>query len=84
MTRTQLYVDDELAAQVRQVATLQGRPVAAIIREALRAYLLRLQQPADNDPFLPIVGAYAGGPNDAAQEHDRYLYGVAEVSGQDQ
>jgi len=75
MRRTQLYIDESLADQLRQVATMQHRPAAAIIRDAVRAYLFTLSQETDDDPFLPIVGAYSGGPVDAAQEHDRYLYG---------
>lgn len=30
---------------------------------------------AAEDPFVSIIGAYEGGLEDAAEEHDRYLYG---------
>jgi hypothetical protein len=75
MHRTQLYIDDTLASEIRQVATIQQRSAAAVIRDAVRRYLANVKQEQSDAPFLPIIGAYTGGLADAAQEHDRYLYG---------
>jgi hypothetical protein len=81
MRKVQLYIDETLAGDIRQVATIQRRPAAAVIRDAVRAYVATVKVDRDDDPFLPIVGAYTGGPTDAAQEHDRYLYsGDAAIS----
>jgi hypothetical protein len=75
MHRTQLYIDETLASEIQQVATIQHRSAAAVIRDAVRTYLASVKQEQSDDPFLPIIGAYTGGPADAAQQHDRYLYG---------
>jgi predicted DNA-binding protein len=68
MRRTQIYLDDELDEELRAVASAQGRSAAAVIREALRAYLDRA------DPILPAAGTVGALPRDAAAKHDRDLY----------
>lgn len=70
-----MYIDEELDDTLRQIAAVQGRSSASIIREAVRAYLQVGQHGPAEDPFAPIIGAYEGGSDDAAHEHDRYLYG---------
>lgn len=75
MRRIQLYIGEDLGDTLRQMAAVEGRSAAAIIRDAVRAYLQADRHEGTEDPFLPIIGAYAGGPEDAAEEHDRYLYG---------
>ena len=76
MRRTNMYIDDDLDDALRQVAALEGRSAAAIVRDAIRAYLNDpARRPRDDDPFRPLIGAFAGGPGDAALNHDRYLYG---------
>jgi len=70
----QIYVDEDLDDTLRQAAAIEGRPAAAIIRDAVRAYLSADRPLPVEDPFRDIIGAYEGGPDDAAQEHDRYLY----------
>ncbi len=74
MRRTQIYIDDELDDALRQVATVQGRSAAAIIRDAVRAYLQASDTLEQDDPFRSIIGAYSGGPIDSAENHDYYLY----------
>ena len=70
-----MYIDEDLDDSLRQVAAIEGRPAAAIIRDAVRAYITADRPAARHDPFRDIIGAYDGGPGDAAEEHDRYLYG---------
>ncbi len=74
MRRTQIYIDDELDDALRQVATGQGRSAAAIIWDAVCAYLRASGAIEQDDPFRSIIGAYSGGPTDAAENHDYYLY----------
>jgi hypothetical protein len=71
--RTQIYLDEDLDRRLRAAARAEGRSAAALIRDAVRAYLARKRVPTA-DPFLEIAGAFAG-PPDGAEEHDRYLYG---------
>ena len=88
MRRTQIYIDEALDRELRATAAAQGRSAAALIRQALRAYL-SAEIPgshvdgADVDPILAMIGAFNALPVDAAAEHDRDLYGVATGSGSD-
>ena len=88
MRRTQIYIDEALDRELRATAAAQGRSAAALIRQALRAYLSgdipgSHVDGADVDPILAMIGAFNALPEDAAAEHDRDLYGVAAGSGSD-
>lgn len=76
MRRTQIYLDEQMDDQIRQRAAAEGRSAAAVIREALNAYLGR--SPVDTgeeDPIRAMAGTLHGLPPDAAVELDRDLYG---------
>ncbi len=75
MKRTQIYIDEELDAQLREAAAAEGRSAAAIIREAVRRYFSEQTPPSGSDPILELAGTFSGGPKDASTGHDRYLYG---------
>lgn len=77
MIRKQLFLDEDLDRALKGVAKSTGRSEAAVVRDALRAYLAeRLRRPA-TDPWLTLVGMVDGeGPTDAAINHDHYLYGA--------
>jgi hypothetical protein len=75
MKRTQIYIDEELDQKLRSTAAAEGRSAAALIREAVRAYLADRRTPSSPDPFLRLAGAFSGGPSDASTGHDGYLYG---------
>jgi Ribbon-helix-helix protein, copG family len=75
--RTQIYLDEDLAAEIRQMAAAEGCSDSALIREAVRTYLSKRRSGGSGDPILALAGAFAGGPVDASTEHDRYLYGSA-------
>jgi hypothetical protein len=74
--RTQIYLDERADEQLRQRAVAEGRSAAAVIREALDAYLTRtLPAARGTDPIRAMAGSLRGLPADAAAEHDRDLYG---------
>ncbi len=76
MKRTQIYIDEDLDAALRSAAFFEGRSAAALIRDAIRAYLEHSPPaPDDDDPILALAGKFSGGPPDAAENHDKYLYG---------
>jgi len=79
MRRSQIYIDEDLDAQLRLAAREEGRSAADLIREAVRTYLADRGPGHPADPFLEIAGAFSGGPSDASVEHDRYLYGDGPV-----
>lgn len=72
--RKQIYLDEASDRGLRQLASATGRSAASLVREAVRLYLDGRGQ-RDEDPLRSLVGAFSGGPRDAAAEHDRYLYG---------
>lgn len=79
MRRTQIYIDEALDRELRAAAAAQGRSAAALIRQALRAYLSpdgpgSQVSTIDGDPIFAMVGTLHGLPVDAAAEHDRDLY----------
>lgn len=73
----QIYLDEAVDQDLRQAAAAEGRSAAAIIRDALRAYLAggTGTAPMVDDPILAMAGRFGGLPPDAAVDHDRYLYG---------
>jgi hypothetical protein len=71
--RTQIYLDEDRDGRVRGAAAAEGRSAAALIRDAVRAYLDRRRVPPP-DPFRQLIGAFEG-PEDGAEEHDFYVYG---------
>lgn len=82
MRRTQIYIDEALDQELRQAAAAEGRSAAAVIREALSAYLAaRRGRPSTDDPILAMAGMFTGLPADAAVEHDRDLYGNRTTGG---
>lgn len=77
MRRTQIYLDEELLDRLRQFAATEGRSAAAVIRDALRAYLAPSPESEHDDPIMAMAGAFSGLAADASVEHDRDLYGAS-------
>lgn len=79
MRRKQMYVDDEIEAGLKRLTARTGRPEAEHIRAALRAYLAERLPKPEADPLEELIGLVdePGGPDDVAEDHDRYLYGSA-------
>ncbi len=63
MTKTQVYLQDEDLAALHQIAKRTSRPVAGLIREAIRKVWLR---PSTKGP----VGLWDGQPRATSAEHD--------------
>lgn len=74
MIRTQIYLDKEIQQALRTRSVAEGRSVAAIIREAVAQFIRPPKRAGKADPFLAIAGKFSGGPGDAAERHDAYLY----------
>ncbi len=78
---TTVRLPEDLYEALRRRAFEERRPVAELIREALRRFLdLRLESSSlpdlESDPFWKAVGTVDGGPGDGSVEHDHYLYGA--------
>ncbi|MGI8427527.1 MAG: CopG family transcriptional regulator [Actinomycetota bacterium] len=74
MLRKQIYIDEDLDSRLKSMAVAEGRSAAAIVRDAVRAYLARPDGSDSDDPFLRLAGSIRGGRSDSSVDHDRYLY----------
>lgn len=74
MRRLQIRLDDATHRALEARATASRRPLAAIVREAIAAYL---RQPGPRrralEEFTFIRSGRSGGPGDIARNHDKYL-----------
>lgn len=75
MVRKQLYLDDASERSLKRLAARTGRSEASHVREALQRYLG--EQAPEGDPLERLIGMVdePDGPDDVAENHDRYLYG---------
>jgi hypothetical protein len=80
MIPKQLYIDGALDGALKLLAARTGLSEAEHVRTALRRYLAdQALQHSDDDPLLELVGMVddPNGPDDAAANHDHYLYGAS-------
>lgn len=68
MKRTTIYLDPELEVLLKLETSLQKRPMAEIIREAVEAYVTRKPRHAP-----PGVGAFSSGRSDTAERAEEIL-----------
>lgn len=78
---TTVRLPEDLYEALRRRAFEERRPVAELIREALRRFVDLPREPSplpelESDPFWKAVGTIDGGPSDESIEHDHYLYGA--------
>ena len=71
MKRTTVFVPEALERDLQLLAGREGRPTAAIVREALVEYIAR-RQPARTLPSF--AGAFASGRSDIAERHEELLF----------
>ena len=68
MRRTTIYLEPELEVLLKTEMLRQNRPMAEIVREAVRAYVTREPRKAP-----PGAGAFASGRGDTAERADAIL-----------
>ncbi len=71
MHRTQVLFTDEQMRALRAEAAQRGESVAALIREAVEAHLVRHRDARRR--ALAAAGRFSSGRRDVAKEHDREL-----------
>lgn len=69
MTRTTIHLDTELMFRLKQLAGTEGKSVAAIVREAITAYLVRQQPPRK----LSIIGIGHSGKGNLSEDVEQLL-----------
>lgn len=81
MTRTQIYLPDDVHELVKMTALGRRIPMAAFIRECINFRCRHLQGeksvPANKTArgLLSLSGLVKKGPTDMGKNHDYYLYG---------
>jgi len=80
--RFQMFIDEDQKRVLERLQQDTHVPMAEIIRNALdrmiAEYKAKKKTPAEDamtEKMLSVSGVCEGGPNDLADEHDRYLYG---------
>jgi predicted transcriptional regulator len=68
MIRTTVYLNQETALALRQLAAVRGRSQAELIRDALASYTKRAARPAAKG-----IGKYRSGEADVAQRAKEIL-----------
>ncbi|MCX8050096.1 MAG: ribbon-helix-helix protein, CopG family [Methylohalobius sp.] len=71
MFRTTLYLDEETVLALRQLAKLQKRTQAEIIRDALKRYFEHAR--LEKRRVLPGLGAYRSGRHDISDKAEELL-----------
>lgn len=72
MHRTTVYLDEDTAIAIRQLAQRHERSQADIIREALKKYVHEAKQSYQR-PTLTGIGAYRSGRSDIAEHAEEIL-----------
>jgi hypothetical protein len=71
MKRTTIFVPETLERDLQLYARRVGKPTAAVVREALAAYIAG-KQPSVALPSF--TGAFDSGHTDTAERHDELLF----------
>ena len=73
MERVQLFLDASQVGVLRQRSAATGRPIAALVREAVDAWIAKDEARERIDRALGAIGGFHSGLGDLAEQHDRYL-----------
>lgn len=81
MVRTQIQLTASQVAELKRLAAARGVSMAAVIRDAIDAYLAREAGPPWEERVeraLAAVGCCASGLGDLAERHDDYFVEAVE------
>lgn len=73
MQRVQVLLDDTQVGVLRRRSTTTGRPIAALVREAVDAWIAADETRNRIDRALAAIGGFHSGLGDLAEHHDLYL-----------
>ena len=76
MIRTQIQLTDDQVRSLQELAAVEGRSMADLVRDAVRA-LVHGRRRADREALkrrsLASLGRFHSGASDLASAHDRHL-----------
>jgi predicted transcriptional regulator len=78
MKRTTVFIDPQIERELQALARRDGRPMAAIVREAVAQYVAAARSRAGSR--LGFVAAGRSGRADTAELHEELLFDAAPVS----
>lgn len=67
----QVYLDPRQLEMLRAMSTQRNQPMTHLIRESLERYMV--EEMAEDDPLLGLVGMISSDEPDTAVEHDRVI-----------
>jgi len=67
----QVYLDDRQKRALRRLAEQENTTLSELIRRGVDLLLTRL--PARKDPAYQLIGLFASGVDDLAENHDEYI-----------
>jgi len=67
----QVYLDDRQKRALRRLAEQENTTLSELIRRGVDLLLTRL--PAGKDPAYRLIGLFASGVDDLAENHDEYI-----------
>ena len=73
MIRVQVQLSEAQVLALREQAAAAERTVAALVREAIDAWLASQDRSARIDRAMAAIGGFHSGQHDLAENHDRYL-----------
>ena len=72
MKRTTIFLDEALLARLRRYADREGTSSAAVVREAIAAYLEA--QPSERSSVPKLAGQFESGQRDTSESVDELLW----------
>jgi hypothetical protein len=72
MKRTTIFIDEQVEAELRDLAHRRKRPVAAEVRDALARHVAEAR--AAGQSTLSFVGIGRSGRRDTAERHEELLF----------
>jgi hypothetical protein len=73
MSRVQILLSEEQVLTLRRKSAATGRPVAALVREAVDAWIAKDETQVGVERALAAIGGFHSGLGDLAENHDLYL-----------
>jgi predicted transcriptional regulator len=72
MKRTTVFIDPQLERELQALARRDGRPMAALVREAVAQYVAAARPARSAGPGFVAVGR--SGRSDVAEKHEEFLF----------
>lgn len=67
-----MFIDEQLERELQALARRSGRPVAALVREAVEQYVVAAR--AERPARLQFIAAGRSGRSDVASRHEELLF----------